>query len=57
MSEGFEDDIYDDSIEESDEDALEDDELTPEEEGFLKGYEEAYERKTIDEDELDKEFE
>ncbi len=32
------------------------DELTPEEEGFLKGYDEAYDEKSEDDD-IDKEFE
>lgn len=56
MSDEFEDDVYDDSITESPEDSLEDDEITPEEEGFLRGYESDAEE-SIDEEELDKEFE
>jgi len=54
MADEFED--YDDSIEESTQELGEDDELSPEEEAFLKGYEEAYEE-DIEEEDIDKEFE
>ncbi len=47
--------VYDDSIEEKPEDALDNDEISPEEEGFLKGHDEAYDE--TKEKDLDKEFE
>ncbi|MBT3721467.1 hypothetical protein HN789_02740 [archaeon] len=56
MANDFEDEVYDDSINESPKDQLDDDEITPEEEGFMKGYDSAYDE-TVDEDDLDKEFE
>ena len=51
-----EDEYYDDSIETEPEDNEDKDELTPEEEGFLKGYDEAYDD-VSEEDDIDKEFE
>ncbi len=54
MSEEYVDEIYDDTVEENPDELLDDDELSPEEAGFLKGYEEAYDD---EEEELDKEFE
>ena len=47
--------VYDDSIEEKSEENLDDDEISPEEQGFLKGYDEAYVKNK--EEDLDKEFE
>lgn len=52
-----EDQHYDDSLEsESEKTNEDDDELSPEEKGFLKGYDEAY-KDASDEDDIDKEFE
>jgi hypothetical protein len=50
------DEVYDDSVEEKRTEKLEDDEISPEEEGFMKGYDEAYESEET-EDKIDKEFE
>ena len=47
---------YDDSLETTSKDNEDKDELSPEEEGFLKGYDEAYDEKSEDDD-IDKEFE
>ena len=48
---------YDDSLETDSAEKNEDkDELSPEEEGFLKGYDEAYDDES-EEDDIDKEFE
>ncbi len=49
-----EEEYYDDSLETTPEEV--DDDLNPEEEGFLKGYDEAYDHNS-DEDDIDKEFE
>jgi hypothetical protein len=46
-----------DSLEESPEEMLDEDELSPREEAFLKGYEETDEKEEIDEEDIDKEFE
>jgi len=51
-----EEDVYDDTIQETSSEMLEDDEISPEEEAFLKGYEDDADE-TMDEDEIDKEFE
>ena len=56
MSDEYYEEGSDDSIEESPENLLEDDEVSPEEEAFMKGYDDAYEEE-IDEEEIDKEFE
>ena len=48
-----EEEIYDDDTREE---LVEDDELSPEEEAFMKGYDEAYDEED-DEDDVDKEFE
>ena len=50
------DDSYDDSLEESPEEMLDEDALSPQEEAFLKGYDESDEDET-DEDAIDAEFE
>ena len=47
---------FDDSVEESSDNFVDDDDLSPEEEGFMRGYDEAGEIEA-DEDEVDKEFE
>ena len=51
-----EEDVYDDTIQETSSEMLEDDEISPEEEAFLKGYEDDIDE-TMDEDEIDREFE
>lgn len=56
MTEEHDDEVYDDSVEASKSDMLEDDEINPEEEGFMKGYDEAYDAEEAEE-EIDKEFE
>ena len=56
MSKEYYEDEINDSVEESAEKMVEDDEISPEEEGFLKGYNEAAEY-SEDEEDIDKEFE
>jgi len=52
----MEDDKVDDTVEEKVDDMLDDDEITPEEEAFMKGYD-TTESVEEEEDEIDKEFE
>lgn len=57
MSEDNEPEVYDDSIAESPEEQLSDGEISPVEEGFMKGYNTTTDSPEDEEDEVDKEFE
>jgi len=50
-------DTYDDSENETPDEMLEDDEISPEEEAFMKGYEDDANEGFESEDDIDKEFE
>ncbi|MBN1503056.1 hypothetical protein JW930_05920 [Candidatus Woesearchaeota archaeon] len=57
MADDYEDDEYDDSISESREEALEDDEVSPQEAAFMEGYDQESGEAEDEEEDIDKEFE